>query len=107
MLLAGSVDDLPGLAVALAWLPSDAYGQVVVEADEDDDLSGLHAPLRVTVQRVRPALEGPGLSLARSVTAWVEEWIPDEPDARRTVSIWLGSGVDALVPELSPLVERL
>lgn len=107
MLIAGDVHDLPGIATALAWMPSDAYGQVVIEASADHELPVLSAPLRVTVHRVEPSSEGAGIAAGRAVASWVSEWIPDEPDAQRAVTIWVGARVDQRCPELLGLVERL
>jgi NADPH-dependent ferric siderophore reductase len=107
VLLAGDVDDLPNIVAALAWLPADAYGQVLVEAARDVDLPELAAPLRVTVHRVDRSPEGDGVAAGRAVAAWVEEWIPDEPDERRTVSIWVGERVEPSCPRIIALVERL
>jgi len=107
VLLAGDVGDLPGIVAALAWLPADAYGQVLVEAGLDEELPVLAAPLRVTVHRVERSPLGDGIAAARAVAAWVEEWIPDEVDERRTVSIWVGERVEPSCPHISALVERL
>lgn len=106
-LIAGDVADLPGIVTALAWLPCDTYGQVLVEAEPDDDLSMLAPPLRVTVHRVERSPQGPGVAAGRAVAAWVEEWMPEEPDERRTVSIWVGDRVDLSCPEIIGLAERL
>lgn len=107
VLLAGDVGDLPGIVTALAWLPADAYGQVLVEAGPDDELPLLAAPLRMTVHRVERSPQGDGFAAGRAVAAWVEEWIPDEVDDRRTVSIWVGERVEPSCPEIVGLVERL
>ena len=107
MLLAGDLADLPGIVAALAWLPADAYGQVLVEACLDDELPLLAAPPRVTIHRVERSPLGEGIAAARAVAAWVEEWIPDEIDERRTVSIWVGERVERSCPHISALVERL
>lgn len=107
VLLAGNVDDLPGIAAAVAWLPADAYGQVFIEAGADAELPLLAAPLRVTVHRVDRSPDGDGVAAGRAVAAWVEEWIPDEVDERRTVSIWVGGRVEPSCPSILGLVERL
>jgi NADPH-dependent ferric siderophore reductase len=106
-LLAGDVRDLPSIAAALAWLPPDTYGQVLVEADVDDVLPFIAAPLRVTVHRIARSGEGDGVAVGRAVAAWVGEWMPDEPDERRTVTIWVGRRVDLRCPEIIGLAERL
>ncbi|REK70660.1 hypothetical protein DX116_16240 [Aeromicrobium endophyticum] len=107
VLLAGDIGDLPGIVAALAWLPADAYGQVLVEVGIDDELPLLAAPLRVTVHRVERSPLGEGIAAGRAVAAWVEEWIPDEIDERRTVSIWVGQRVAPACPQISGLVELL
>ncbi|MET0448761.1 MAG: SIP domain-containing protein [Aeromicrobium sp.] len=106
-LVAGDVRDLPGIVTALAWLPADTYGQVLIEADLDEELPLLAAPARVTVHRIERSPLGEGIASGRAVAAWVEEWIPDEPDERRTVTIWVGERVTLSCPEISGLVERL
>jgi NADPH-dependent ferric siderophore reductase len=107
VLLAGDLADLPGIVAALAWLPADAYGQVLVEAGLDDELPLLAAPSRVTVHRVERSPLGEGIAAARAVAAWVEEWIPDELDEGRTVSIWVGQRVAPACPHISGMVELL
>lgn len=106
-LIAGDVRDLPGIVTALAWLPPDTYGQVLIEAGPDEQVPLLAAPLRVTVHRLERSPEGHGVAAGRAVAAWVEEWIPDEIDERRTVTIWVGERVDLRCPEIVGLVERL
>lgn len=105
--MAGDVRDVPAIVTGLAWLPADAYGQVLVEAGPDDELPLLAAPSRVTVHRIERSPEGDGVAVGRAVAAWVEEWIPAEPDERRTVTMWVGRGVDVRCPEILGLVERL
>lgn len=86
ILIAGQLADLDEISLALALLPPDTYGQVLVEAPAGS-LVPLIAPPRVSIQRIDPATG----SLAGAVAAWAAEWVPDEPDPRRTVSAWLGS----------------
>jgi NADPH-dependent ferric siderophore reductase len=106
-LIAGDVGDLPGIVAALAWLPAAAYGQVLIEAGPGEELPLLAAPPRVTVHRIERSAAGHGIAVGRAVTAWVEEWIPDEPDERRAVTVWVGEGVDLSCPGIVGLVERL
>jgi hypothetical protein len=89
VLLAGCADDLVVLQSALALLPADVYGQVVVEIDPDVDLPVLETPARVTVHRVWPG------TADRAVAVWIAEWIPSEPDAARTVGLWISAGSSA------------
>jgi NADPH-dependent ferric siderophore reductase len=106
-LIAGDVADLAGIVTALAWLPADAYGQVLIEAGLDEELPLLAAPPRVTVHRVDRSPLGGGIAASRAIAAWGGEWIPDEPDEHRTVSIWVGERVSLSCPEIVGLVERL
>ncbi|MFI5425668.1 SIP domain-containing protein [Aeromicrobium sp. UC242_57] len=105
--IAGDVADLPGIVTALAWLPPDAYGQVLIEVGTDEQLPVLAAPPRVTVHRLERSPQGRGIAVGRAAAAWVEEWIPDEPDERRSVSIWVGQGVDLSCSAIIGLAERL
>lgn len=83
-LIAGSSADLPSLRSAVEQLPDDAYGQVVVEADEDC-LPNLPVPPGVTTTvLIRRASTGEarGERVAQAVQAWISEWMcEDEPDA--------------------------
>lgn len=89
VLIAGSTAELPCMRSLLSMLPSDSYGQVLVAAAADDDLSGIEVPSRVTVQRVQPD------GLADAVSAWMAEWIPELGDPDRSVGVWVGAGVAA------------
>ncbi|GAA0199443.1 MULTISPECIES: hypothetical protein [unclassified Aeromicrobium] len=89
VLLAGCADDLVVLQSVLAMLPSDVYGQVVVEIEPDVALPELDTPARVTVHRVWPG------AADRAVAAWIAEWMPSEPDAARTVGLWISAGSSA------------
>jgi NADPH-dependent ferric siderophore reductase len=92
VLVAGDLEELGAIHALLAFLPEHAYGQVYVETPADRQLPPLPAPARVTVTRVpRPAGAEPGALLAQTVTAWVAEWLPEEADERRTVSMWVGA----------------
>ncbi|MET1037006.1 MAG: SIP domain-containing protein [Aeromicrobium sp.] len=106
-LVAGDVGDLPGIVTALAWLPADTYGQVFIEVGPDEELPLLAAPPRMTVHRLERSSAGDGVAAGRAVAAWAGEWIPDEPDERRTVTIWVGERVDLSCPEIMGLAERL
>ncbi|WP_291524152.1 hypothetical protein [Branchiibius sp. NY16-3462-2] len=92
VLVAGHIADLDDIAVALALLPEDAYGQVLIEGPEGS-ISTLTAPPRVSIHRVDPVTS----SLERAVAAWVAEWVPQELDLRRTVTVWLGGHASNLV----------
>lgn len=92
MLVAGGFDELPAIEALLCLLPETAYGQVLVEVPADVEPPVLAAPARMTVTRLVCAEEPgePGARLAEAVQAWVAEWIPDEPDLAREVTLWLG-----------------
>lgn len=106
-LIVGVVADLPGIMTTLALLPPDAYGQVLIEVGPDEQLPVLAAPPRVTVHRVARSPQGPGVAAGRAAAAWVEEWMPDEPDERRAVCVWVGERVDLSCPSIDGLAERL
>ena len=106
-LIAGDVGDLSAIVTALAWLSPDSYGQVLVEVGPDEELPLLAPPLRVTVHRVERSAAGHGVAVGRAVAAWAEEWMPEEPDARRDLSIWVGERVVVSCAEITGLVERL
>lgn len=92
MLIVGCADDLDDVGITLALLPPDAYGQVLIEAPADAT-DCLTAPPRVAIHRVDPGRAG----LEAAVSAWVEEWIPWEPDPRRAVAVWVGRQAGAVV----------
>lgn len=92
VLIAGHADDLDEISITLALLPADAYGQVLIEASPEA-LATLTAPPRVSIHRIDPATG----SLPAAVTAWVAEWVPDEEDHRRTVTVWLGEHASNLI----------
>lgn len=106
-LIAGDVADLPGIVTAMAWLPAETYGQVLIEAGPYDEIPPISTPPRVTVHRIERTIDGLGVAVGRAVSAWVGEWIPDEPDERRTVTIWVGERVELSCPEVVGLAERL
>jgi len=106
-LIVGGFDDLAGIVAVLGLLPADAYGQVIVETGPDDELPMLCAPLRVTVQQVirRP---GDDSILGRALAGWTAEWLPEEPDPARLLTIWVGAQARAHVDAgLGDLVEPL
>ncbi len=107
VLIAGDVADLPGIVTAMAWLPAGTYGQVLVEAGPYDELPSISTPARVTVHRIERSIDGLGVAVGRAVAAWVDEWMPHEPDERRTVTIWVGERVELSCPEVIALAERL
>lgn len=107
MLIAGDMADLPGITAALVCLSADAYGQVLVEVAHDQTMPVLTAPPRVTVHRIDASPLGGGIAVGQAVAAWVGEWIPDEIDERRAVTMWVGERVEVACPEILGLVERI
>lgn len=114
VLIAGGVDDFDAIAEIAANLPAHAYGQILIES------TGAMAPLfdvpaRVTVQTISAPVTEAGhdgtavlaarsTSLASVVNTWLGEWLPAEPDADRSFSLWLGGKSDA---EMNLLAEFL
>lgn len=91
ILVAGSSDELPAIEALLFLLPETTYGQVLIESPADLDLPALARPGRVTVTRLARAQDDePGVLLADAVHGWLAEWMPDEPDAARVFTIWVG-----------------
>jgi NADPH-dependent ferric siderophore reductase len=108
VLVASDHSELESVMALLAFLPEHAYGQVYVETPADRQLPPLPAPPRVTVTRLaRPAGTAPGLLLAAAVDGWVSEWMPDDPDADRLVTLWCGGTVHDLVDPVAAPFERL
>ncbi|WP_313409560.1 hypothetical protein [Aeromicrobium sp.] len=106
ILIAGHTGDLGCIRAALAILPADAYGQVYVQAPAGTDLD-FHAPARVTIHHIDDETG----SLEDALASWICEWVPDEPDPRRRVAVWIGAhaaphvadvhlGLDGLVDQL-------
>lgn len=100
IVLAGDVCDVPAIRVILAALPDDAYGQVFLEVTSPAQVVPVTAPPRVTVtwlhrdrvfSEIRNSLGAmPGEALTRAVSAWVAEWMPDDPGARRCYDMRVG-----------------
>lgn len=98
VLVAGGFDEISEINTLLAVLPDDAYGQVIIEADDPAAVPEFAMPARMSVHTV-PAAMG-----SQALRAWMSEWIPTEPDADREVRLWVGSniGVEA-IPEYATL----
>lgn len=108
VLIAGDVTELDAITALLALLPEGAYGQVYVESSDADRPAVLAAPPRVTVTHVRRGEHHViGEPLSAVVECWVAEWMPDEPQAERTIAIWAGGTVTGGVPTLGARLERL
>ncbi len=126
ILVAGETEDLDAIQQVLCLLPAHTFGQVYVETDEGVQLPALAAPARVTITQLRrPASTRPecadqessaapaarGVLLAQAITGWTAEWMPDEPDAEREFTIWIGGRasdqVNGLCHRLAAVPERL
>jgi len=108
VLVAGDVAELESITALLALLPDNAYGQVYVESSGTDDVPAVPAPPRVTVSHVvRAEHHATGELLSEAVACWLAEWMPDEPQPERLISIWAGTTVTGGVPTLGARLERL
>lgn len=106
--MAGSSEDLPVIEALLLLLPSTAYGQVLVETPIGFSLPPLAAPSRVTVTRLERTVDAaPGDPLAAAVHGWLAEWIPDEPDPGRAVTLWVGCSARDRVDPSGATVQSL
>ena len=90
--VAGSVHDLPAIEALLVLMPETVYGQVILETPADAPAVKLAAPPRVTVTHLVCTDEtASGELLAAATQSWLAEWMPADPDADRTVTLWVGS----------------
>lgn len=106
VLVAGSFEELPAIEALLSLLPDTAYGQVLVESSSDLELPVLAAPPRVTITRLaRTESDEPGSLLAAAVHGWLAEWMPDEPDPGRAVTLWVGGSARGRVDPAGASVE--
>ena len=108
ILVAGSELELPAIEALLALLPSTAYGQVLVETASAQTALSLVVPPRVTVTRLeRASADEPGVRLAAAVDAWLAEWMPEDDDPARAVTMWIGCSARDRVKPIAMTVERL
>ncbi|MDT0200349.1 SIP domain-containing protein [Nocardioides sp. AE5] len=96
VLIAGTATDLPAIRQVLLMLPDDIYGQVYVEAPEAA-WTTLPCPPRVTVAWL-PMDDQP--RAATATTAWLAEWMPEEPQSDREFSLWVGAGISGQIGTL-------
>lgn len=82
-LIVAHTDDGVDLQLALALLPANAYGTVIIEAPADT-ASAIAAPSRMAVVHVRPGV------LDAAVDAWLTEWMPGEAPCEGTHRVWIG-----------------
>jgi len=111
VVVAGDVSELDAVRALLGLLPDDAYGLVALEAAAGadlPDLAGLPRPARValTVLR-RDDADRPGVRLSAAAAAWAEEWMVDEHDPARDVSVWVGATVAWDAAPVQGQLERL
>lgn len=92
VLIVGVAGDLQEVSLALAMLPDDAYGQVLLAA-APGSTSALTAPARVSIHRLEPSRG----CLVDAVSAWLAEWVPQEPDGARSVTAWVGPHAKAAI----------
>jgi hypothetical protein len=88
VLIVGNSDDLDCVVAEIALLPAHAYGQVFIQAPADFALA-LITPARLTTHRIDPAAG----ALSAALAGWSAEWVPDEPDPQRNVTVWIGDHV--------------
>lgn len=108
VLVAGDVTELEAVRALLCLLPADAYGAVVVEAGCGAELPDLPRPARVALTVLhRAATDRPGVRLSAAAAAWAEEWVVDEHDPTRDVSVWVGATVAWDAAPVQGQLERL
>ena len=108
VLVAGDVTELDAVQALVCLLPPEAYGLVLLEADADADLPALACPARVAVTVLRRSTgDAPGARLSAAAAAWAEEWVVDEHDPDRDVSVWVGATVAWDSAPVQGLLERL
>lgn len=101
VLLAGDSADVPTIRRMLRELPSDAYGQVIVEVAAPIQVVALPHPPGMTITWLhRAALTSDvrgaagavrGEAVSRALDAWVREWMPGASNAPETrLLIWVG-----------------
>jgi len=97
--IAGDASDLDAIQLLLSGLPKGAYGQVLVEADENEWDGVLEAPRRVQILRLPHDPFGlVGDSVVSACRAWMAEWMPDDVERSSRVFVtWLGCRANANV----------
>ncbi|GAB6986334.1 SIP domain-containing protein [Nocardioides pyridinolyticus] len=108
VLVAGDVSELGAVRALLALLPDDAYGLVVLEAEAGAAPPDLPRPARIALTVLgRDGAERPGVRLSAAAAAWAEEWVVDEHDPDRDVSVWVGATVTWDAAPVQGQLERL
>ncbi len=107
VLIAGDLHDLDTIRPLLALLPDDTYGQVFVAGASPDTSMPLLSPARVTVSWLGAQPGALGLAIA----GWMAEWMPDEPQPDREITVWIGGRageqISTLCDVLGVRAERL
>lgn len=90
--IAGDATDIDAIQLLLSGLPTNAYGQVLIEADADEWDGVLDAPRRVQVLRLPHDPFGiVGDTVVSACRAWIAEWMPDDAERSSRVFVtWLG-----------------
>ena len=108
MLVAGDAAELPAIQALMLLLPSTVYGQLFVETSVDAPAPEVSTPPRVTVFRLtRSPDDESGRLLADAVHAWLGEWMPDQLDPQRNVTLWVGASACDRVDAAGAFLERL
>ena len=94
-LITADENSLAELEVLLATLPLCAVGRVFIEVADQDDVSVVSAPPRMTVTWLSRTRRGirrtAGETLTRAATAWADEMLCDDSEgAMRTEATLLG-----------------
>ena len=99
---------MSAIEALLHLLPSTTYGQVLVETAHAHTLPPLNHPPRVAVTWLqRRAADAAGDLLAAAVTGWLAEWMPEEPDPGRAVTVWVGQSARDRVDAVGTTLESL
>ncbi len=108
VLVAGDVAELDSVRGLLALLPDDAYGLVLLEAAAGEPVPEVLRPARVALTvLVRDRTDAPGARLSAAAAAWAEEWVVEEHDPARDVSVWVGATVTWDSAPVQGQLERL
>lgn len=114
-LVVGDIGDLPMIWATLRKVPSNAYGQVFIEAATPLQFEVVDAPEAVTVSwlyrggpdGLRQPQAAHGSLAVRAVDAWVSEWLL-EGASEAALVMWIGCMDSELVDDLyARMVERM
>lgn len=118
-LLVGDSADLATLQGIVARLPVNAYGQIFIEVASELQIQNWRVPTGMTVSwlcrdrasSVVGAVAHQGELVARAVSAWVAEWMPERHGSQASPYVlWIGCAasdhVDGLYQELAHRIEH-